>query len=66
MIYLRFIKTYTCNSVLAHKGQQVPAMQRFSDSMQWYKWAMAINKNDDIDYMVSSFEVVTKHGISLY
>jgi len=62
MIYLQYTKTYTRNSVLGHKGQEVKVVQKFSDSNHWYKWAMAINKNDDIDFMVSNFMNVNKHG----
>ena len=49
MIYLQFIKTYTCDSVLAHKGQEVKATQQFRDSIQWLTWARSINYNDDIE-----------------
>ena len=66
MIYLQFIKTYTCDSVLAHKGQEVKATQQFRDSMQWFTWARSINYNDDIDFMVSSFEAVNSKGESLH
>tara|TARA_R110002153_G_scaffold82395_1_gene207981 strand:+ start:192 stop:398 length:207 start_codon:yes stop_codon:yes gene_type:complete len=66
MIYLQFVKTYTAHSILAHKGQHVKAVQQFRNSVHWYTWAMAINKNDTIDFMVSDFEVVNRKGVSLY
>ena len=66
MIYLQFVKTYTADSILAHKGQHVKSTQQFRNQIHWYQWAMAINKNDTIDYMVSDFVSVNRKGVSLY
>jgi hypothetical protein len=62
MIYLQYTKTYKRDSVLAHKGQEVQAKQKFISADQWLTWSSNINKNDTLDYTVSDFITLTRNG----
>ena len=57
---IKYTKTYTADTVLAHKGQEVKAQLRFSTATNWSQWREYINGNDSLQYVVSDFILVNE------